>query len=283
LHFSGTTTTLARHLESEHPESYKQGRRKTQERRENDQKKEDEMKRSAVLSVSNLDAKSSLVWKHFRQESPSRISCLHCGTIFKTLGGSTSSALRHLRKSHPDKVTDAEEEAEEDAIWQFFTETDSEATCKQCDESVSISDDRAEMLDHLRAIHGTDVSSADNAVVRRVKFTTPDGVTRPRAVVWNYFNKTADKQVHSCKACLKMFKGPKKNNYSVMVRHLKVAHSRLHRQFLLDCGHSEEKIEELLVTKKRGRKKRVTDEDDASARTCPDCGKVPSFQAETRI
>ena len=104
---------------------------------------------------------------------------------------------------------------------------------------------------------------------------------KKRSAIWSYFERTEDRDTHSCKACLKCFSCKKKNTAN-LARHLRVVHERLYNQFMKECGYSEEEIATFKETKKHNPSAK-DDPATLSERTCTVCQKVYSTKKNMEL
>jgi DNA-directed RNA polymerase subunit RPC12/RpoP len=282
------TTNLVRHLEAKHPDEYEEFRSGVDERKKKLQEKEEELNKGAIISLETVDAKVSRVWEFFDQDSLTHLKCRECGQLFKTINGSTSSALRHIRQKHPD-LEKAGAFRNERIIWQFFNHDVDEENCAVCLECkipvVVKNEDTKHLVKHLETGH-SDAFDRYNELMetqgwkRRVKMISREG-KKKRAAIWHYFDRTAKREEHKCKACLKVFQCKKKNPTN-LTRHLKQFHEKLYDRFMKDSGYDEEEIKAFKVTKKRGPKPKSI-QVALDSRTCPKCNKVYSTKKNMEL
>ena len=185
-----------------------------------------------------------------------------------------------MKRSHPDLEEKENEDDSAALIWQFFEQMQDEnaGVCLECQLPVyAKSNDMSYLVDHLRNTHTqiyeSYVDLMEQISKRRVTLFRHTMVKK-RAAIWNYFDRTDDPMLHSCKACSLSLSG--KAKYSAnLVKHLKVAHQKLYVQYQKDCGMDDERIKENLdrKLKKRGPKPKYEPTDE-SHKTCPVCLKL---------
>ena len=280
---TSATTQFFRHMQTKHPKIYKQIKIERAEMKERQMEIDEEYNRTTTLSF-EPQGKGSKIWTHFRKDGPTKITCIACGSSFSVAGGSTSSALRHLRRVHPELDEKENEEANslnEILIWQFFEQMEDEnaAVCMDCQLPIFMksADDTAPLVDHLKNSHTQSYESfaelQEQSGKKRITLFR-HSLVKKRAAIWNYFDRTDDPMIHSCKACSMTLSG--KAKYSAnLVKHLKVTHQKLYIQYQKDCGLGEEQIQENLTKKlkKRGPKPKYEPTDETH-KTCPVCLKL---------
>ena len=283
------TTNLLRHMETKHPKIYEKIKKEMEDRKQKQREEDEERSKNAVISVEMVDTKRNPLWQHFEQESLQRIKCRICKATFRVVGGSTSSAMRHLKLKHPE-LKEKENIYNEELIWQFFTRRDDDntaAVCIDCEIPILVKEeDTGYLIDHLKNTHSDSYEKfrelQDQSSKKRIKLFTHSSAKK-RAVIWNYFDRTEDKTIHSCKACFNNLSCKKKNS-SNLVRHLRVSHEKLYIQFMKDSGYEEEQINEVLDKKnqKRGPKPKFGAADTLH-RTCDVCKKVYSSRKGMQV
>lgn len=283
------TTNLLRHIETKHVDIYEKIKHEMEERKKKQEEEDEERSKNAIISVEMVDTKQNPIWQHFEQENLQRIRCLICSAAFRVVGGSTSSAMRHLKLRHPE-LKDKENIYNEQLIWQFFhrRQEDNTAVCEDCQIPIStkVSDPTGYLIDHLKNTHLDSYDKfmelQEQSSKKRVKLFTHTG-GKKKAAIWHYFDRTEDKTVHSCKACFNNLSCKKKNS-SNLARHLRVSHEKLYVQFMKDSGYEDEQINEVLDKKnqKRGPKPKFGAA-DTQHRTCDDCGKVYSSRKGMQV
>ena len=223
--------------------------------------------------------------------------CRECNQTFKSVNGSTSSALRHLRQKHPEleKAFNSAAGQTDRSIWTFFcreSEASEDATCARCDTSIALKDggDVSNLVMHLESEHPEEharyeklklSSPGQPGSLRKVKLMHRVKKNEKKSAIWFYFERTSNRMEHTCKACLKVFQCKKKNSAN-LIRHLKQFHTALYDRFMKDCGYTAEEIDAFKVTRKRGPKPK-SEEEALQARTCPQCSKVYSTKKNMEL
>ena len=280
----GASTHLVKHLEAKHPEEHDVVQQQKEEKRANRVAVEADSKPPSKVAVEMHDMKANPVWQYFEQDGINKIRCMECEAVVKLTGGnSTSLALRHIRKKHPE--LEGKENLDlngTDVIWQFFDRKDRIANCMECNVPIVLNDNDVEQLiDHLKSTHKDShdqfVDMFDQTSKKCIKLFANPTTARRKNALWNYFDSTRGRgNNYSCKACLEKV-SCKPRSLNPLQRHLRVSHIRLYKQFLCDSGYTEEQAEEMAQKepKKRGPKPQFED-DDPATRTCPHCGKIYS-------
>ena len=188
LAFSGSTTTMMRHLNSRHPDELETSI-------DESASKADHAVVEAAIGFSE-DLKfevrpsgpryRSVVWQHFHLNEDSTVaSCDYCHSLMTYSGGTTATMLKHLQAKHPGKLPEAATDegsdpkvsSEEDPkseepmvggsgsrseVWKHFhlSKDNTRVSCEHCKRSFAFCNgSTSTLLKHLRGRHPAELKA----------------------------------------------------------------------------------------------------------------------------
>ncbi|CAB4056969.1 unnamed protein product [Lepeophtheirus salmonis] len=232
--YIGQTSSMIRHLKSEHADEYADYAQSTLmvipetykiESPETDNSDDEMMDCEDVVPVSTgmpqadealfEEAKSSkknLIWGYYeRIDETDEFMCNNCDQIIDLKRKSVSDMIKHLKMEHP-------------LLYYELTASSLSNYDKGLGISIKMGNDDEDS-------DGGRMDSYVEEEEEELETDEDDGdiylPPNKRSLAWLYFETTEVNGINSCNLCSRLFKC-KKNNTSIMLRHLKRAHPEVH-------------------------------------------------------